>query len=295
MFGRELIHRLPSIVGVEADYRRRRLAGEGLNIFLVDHAVLVHDERVNSGKPIFGWPCGKTKPANKPVFNHVIVCPPWCVGALSVENPEIVSVVRFGANPPCATPFSLGEALGNQGLGSALPIQTVAVAGRAPSSVVRTLACRPCRDPLRRTSTAPLRSPDRPQWRRVRRRRCAALAFRPEFQTHQSAICRFCGQWELETASLHRRSRGLRVFDSRWKSRAGTSRVRGGRIRPVQRCLELSRPKLEFPLSADPKIAESRAMSWSPAASMIDCAAASAESNNSCASEHAGYPNANAA
>jgi hypothetical protein len=46
----------PGAVGVEASYRQRRLAGNGGNILLIDNAILIHDEGVNSGHFIFGRP-----------------------------------------------------------------------------------------------------------------------------------------------------------------------------------------------------------------------------------------------
>src|ERR1039458_8546808 len=91
-----LLHRLPGMVRVEAGDRQRRLAWNRRNIFLIDHAVLIHHKRVNSGRSIFGGPRHQTEPANKFTFNQVIVRSLRRISSLSIENAEIVSVVGFG-------------------------------------------------------------------------------------------------------------------------------------------------------------------------------------------------------
>src|ERR1035438_1440321 len=110
--GGELIHWFPGIVGVEAGYRRQWLAGNRRNVFLIDYAVLVHDERVNSRCSIFGGPRYQAEPANQHVLSDVNVRSAGRIGALPIKNPEIISLVGLGVSLLGSIPFSLGEALG---------------------------------------------------------------------------------------------------------------------------------------------------------------------------------------
>jgi hypothetical protein len=79
------------MVGVEAGYRQRRLAGKRRNISLIDDATLNHDERVNSGHSIFRGPRYQAETANKLTFNEVIVRSLRRVGALPIEDASALS------------------------------------------------------------------------------------------------------------------------------------------------------------------------------------------------------------
>ena len=102
------------MVRVEAGDRQRRLAWNRRDIFLINHAVLIHHERVDSSHSIFCGPRHQPEPANKLTFYEVIVRSLRRVGALPIENVEIVSVVRFGLSLLRTVPCCPGEALGNQ-------------------------------------------------------------------------------------------------------------------------------------------------------------------------------------
>ena len=53
----DLVHGFPGTVGVVTGYRQRWLAKNRGNVLLIDYAVLIHNECVDTGHSIFGRPC----------------------------------------------------------------------------------------------------------------------------------------------------------------------------------------------------------------------------------------------
>lgn len=86
----------------------------GLNVLLIDHAVLIH-AGVNSCHFIIGRPRYQTESANELIFNDVFVRSPPRIGTLPFEYSEMISAVGFGLALPYALPGGLSEALGTSG------------------------------------------------------------------------------------------------------------------------------------------------------------------------------------
>ena len=114
----------PGLVGIEMSHLPRERAGHRAKIFLIHNAVLIHDERLHSRYPVLFREGNERESADHFPFDNVIRTAAWRIGALRLENAEVITVIRdrFGA---CSkSGGSIGKGLRNQGVGLTLPIQT---------------------------------------------------------------------------------------------------------------------------------------------------------------------------
>src|SRR5215475_10961845 len=115
----------PRLVGIETNHLPRECAGHRAKIFLIHNAVVIHDERLHSRYPVLFREGNERESADHFPFDNVIRSAARRIGALRLENAEVITVIwdRFGAGGKSGG--SVGKGFRNQRVGLAFPIKAI--------------------------------------------------------------------------------------------------------------------------------------------------------------------------
>src|SRR5262245_66481876 len=110
---------VPAAVGVEGGHARRDLSGAGAEIFLVDPALVVHQERHHAGVPVFGGPGDQGEAADHLAARDIVDGAAGRARSLAGEDLVVIAVIR---DPLLAGTIALGRRGGGARAERALPL-----------------------------------------------------------------------------------------------------------------------------------------------------------------------------
>src|SRR5215469_14676499 len=91
------LHRCPGLIGVEELHLLEFIERCRPKIFLVDHPVIAHDERLHSGHPVFSWCSYQSEASDHHASDHEVHFAMRRGRTLPLENLEEITVVRLGS------------------------------------------------------------------------------------------------------------------------------------------------------------------------------------------------------